>query len=51
MKFTTYENKNAVAAELKIIVDKTEELYVVDVLRFNSEGQIESTRAYLGRGD
>ncbi len=46
-----FENENTVAAELKINVDNTEELYVVDVIVFNSEGQIESIRAYLGRGD
>ena len=46
-----FENENTVAAELKINVDNTEELYVVDVIAFNSEGQIESIRAYLGRGD
>ena len=46
-----FENKNTVAAELKINVDKTEELYVVDVITFNSRDQIESIRAYLGRGD
>lgn len=48
---STFENKNTVAAELKITVDEAEELYVVDVIVFNSEGKIESIRAYLGRGD
>ena len=48
---STYGNENTVAAELKITVDNTEDLYVVDVITFNSEGQIESIRAYLGRGD
>lgn len=48
---STYENTNTVAAELKIIVDSTEELYVVDVITINSEGKIKSIRAYLGRGD
>ena len=48
---STLENDNTVAAELKITVDDSEELYVVDVITFNSEGQIESIRAYLGRGD
>ena len=47
----TYENENTVAAELKITVDKTEELYVVDVITFNQEGKIVSIRAYKGRGD
>ena len=44
-------NKNTVAAELKIVVDHIEELFVVDVVTFNTEGQIASIRAYLGRGD
>lgn len=47
----TYENKDTVAAELKIVVDSTEELYVVDVITINIEGKIASIRAYLGRGD
>ncbi|MGI9549983.1 MAG: nuclear transport factor 2 family protein [Aurantibacter sp.] len=48
---STYENKNTVAAELRITVDTTEELYVVDVITVNSDRKIESIRAYLGRGD
>ena len=48
---STYENKNTVAAELKIIVDSTEELYDVDVITIDSDGKIKSIRAYLGRGD
>ena len=47
----TYENKDTVAAELKITVDAVEELFVVDVITFNSSGKIASIRAYLGRGD
>ncbi len=46
-----YENENTVAAELKITIDNTEELFVVDVITFNSESKIESIRAYLGRGN
>lgn len=48
---STYEDKGTVAAELKITVDYTEELYVVDVITINSSGKIKSIRAYLGRGD
>lgn len=48
---STLEDKNTVAAELKINVNNTEELFVVDVITFNSESQIESIRAYSGRGD
>uniref|UniRef100_UPI00404766AA nuclear transport factor 2 family protein n=2 Tax=Roseivirga sp. TaxID=1964215 RepID=UPI00404766AA len=47
----TYGNENTVAAELKITVNSTEELYVVDVITINSDGKIQSIRAYLGRGD
>jgi len=47
----TYESKNTVAAELKITVDATEVLYVVDVITINAERKISSIRAYLGRGD
>ncbi len=46
-----YDSGDAVAAELKILVDGETELYVVDVLTFNPAGQIQSIRAYLGRGD
>ena len=48
---STYENENTVAAELKITVDHTEELFVVDVISFNTARKIEAIRAYLGRGD
>lgn len=47
----TYQNDNSLAAELKITVDQTEELYVVDVISLNAEDKISSIRAYLGRGD
>lgn len=47
----TYESKNTVAAELKITVDATEVLYVVDVITINADHKISSIRAYLGRGD
>ena len=47
----TYENKNTVAAELRITIDGQEELFVVDVITFNEEQKITSIRAYLGRGD
>ncbi|MEM1257336.1 MAG: nuclear transport factor 2 family protein [Bacteroidota bacterium] len=48
---STYENTDTVAAELKIVVNKVEALYVVDVITFNEDGLITSIRAYLGRGD
>ena len=47
----THEDGKTVAAELKIIIDDKEELYVIDVISFNDMNQIESIRAYVGRGD
>ena len=47
----TYESTNAVAGELKIVVDGQEVLFVVDVVTFNVDGKIASIRAYLGRED
>lgn len=38
-------------AELKIIVDHAEELYVVDIISFNQQEKISSIHAYLGRAD
>jgi len=46
-----YESNNAVAGELKITVDKSEIIYVVDVITFNTQGKISSIRAYIGRAD
>jgi ketosteroid isomerase-like protein len=46
-----FENRDTVAAELKILVDGTIELHVVDVITFTPNGKIQSIRAYLGRGD
>ena len=40
-----------VAGELRIIVNETDVLYVVDVVTFNRDGKIGSIRAYIGRGD
>lgn len=48
---STLSNENSVAAELKIVVDQYEELYVVDVVSFNADGKINAIHAYLGRGD
>ncbi len=48
---STYESPDAVAGELRITVDGTEVLNVVDVVTFNADGRISSIRAYLGRGD
>jgi hypothetical protein len=46
-----YQATSSIAGELKIVVDGSTELFVVDVLDFDSEGQIKSIRAFLGRGD
>ena len=46
-----YTSEDAVAGELRIVVDHHEELRVVDVLSFDAQGAIVSIRAYLGRGD
>ena len=43
------ENKDTIAAELKIIINKHEELTVVDVINMNSEGKINSIKAFVGR--
>lgn len=46
-----YENQKTVSGELRIVVDGDTELYVVDVIDFNAQDQIQAIRAYLGRGD
>jgi len=46
-----YENQDSIAAELKITLNGTSDLYVIDVITFNPSGKIQSIRAYKGRGD
>ena len=46
-----HESADAVAGELKITLDATTKLFVVDVIAFNADGRIRSIRAYPGRGD
>jgi ketosteroid isomerase-like protein len=46
-----YEAGNTVVGELRIIVNETEVLHVIDVITFDTDGKIKSIRAYLGRGD
>lgn len=46
-----HESRDAVAGELRIVVDGHIELHVVDVVDFASDGRIKAIRAYLGRGD
>ncbi len=45
-----YESPASVAGELRIVVNGSVELFVVDVLDFDANGQITAVRAYLGRG-
>lgn len=40
-----YEQDDTVAAELRIVVDGTITLHVVDVIRFNAQGNIQAIRA------
>lgn len=46
-----YESADSVAGELRIVVDGSIELFVVDALTFAADGRIQAIRAYLGRGD
>jgi limonene-1,2-epoxide hydrolase len=44
-------NDSTVAGELRIVVDRTVELFVVDVLEFNAQHLVKAIRSYKGRGD
>lgn len=46
-----FESADGVAGELRILINGRDELYVVDVLRFDAEGRIDQIHAYVGRGD
>jgi ketosteroid isomerase-like protein len=46
-----YSSEDTVAGELKIVVDRREELRVVDVITFSAQGAVVSIRAYLGRAE
>lgn len=48
---SVYERDGAVAGELRIVVDGTIELFVVDVIDFDSEGRVKAIRSYKGSGD
>jgi ketosteroid isomerase-like protein len=43
-----YQADTTVAGELKIVVNRNNELHVVDVITFGSDGKILSIRAYIG---
>ncbi|MFN5047016.1 nuclear transport factor 2 family protein [Roseateles sp.] len=46
-----YEGESGVAGELRIWVDETQELFVMDQLSFDVQGRITAIRAYLGRDE
>ncbi len=46
-----FESATGMAGELRILVDGSVELFVVDVIEFNEQGLITGIRAYLGRAD
>lgn len=45
------EREGGAAAELKIVINGCDTIYVVDVFDFDAGGRITAIRAYLGRGD
>jgi hypothetical protein len=47
----TCEREGGVAAELKIVVNGSDTIHVVDVFDIDAGGRITAIRAYLGRGD
>ena len=46
-----YENSDTVAGELHIVVDGKINLYVVDVVTFNTQGRVAAIRSYKGHSD
>jgi len=46
-----YESADTVAGELHIVVNDIIDLYVVDVVTFNTQGKITAIRSYKGRED
>jgi fumarylacetoacetate (FAA) hydrolase family protein len=47
----TYDCADGVAGEVKVVVDQTIILYVVDIIDFALDGTITAIRSYKGRGD
>lgn len=47
----TYARDGGVAAELEIVVDGRNRLFVVDVFDVDADGRIAAIRAFIGRGD
>lgn len=46
-----YARDGGVAAELRIVVDRRDTIFVVDVFDIDDGGRITAIRAYIGRGD
>ncbi|MDR7269292.1 ketosteroid isomerase-like protein [Pelomonas saccharophila] len=46
-----YAREQGVAAELRIVVDGRDTIFVVDVFDLDAEGRIAAIRAFIGRGD
>jgi ketosteroid isomerase-like protein len=46
-----YEREGGAAAELKIVINDSDTIYVVDAFDFDAEGRITAIRAFIGRGD
>jgi hypothetical protein len=46
-----YLRDGGAAAELRIVIDGRDTLFVVDVFDFDAQGRIAAIRAYIGRGD
>lgn len=44
-----YEIENAMAGDLRIVIDHSDEIYVVDIIDFTPEGKIYNVHAFLGR--
>lgn len=49
--FDVYENDISVAGELYIVVNGEIDLFVVDVVTFDAQGNITAIRSYKGRGN
>jgi hypothetical protein len=45
---TIFVLNNTVIAELEIMVNHDEKIYVIDVIEYDSQGKIQSIRAYKG---
>ena len=46
-----YERPGGTAAELRIVIDERDTIFVVDAFDFDAQGRIAAIRAYIGRGD